>query len=176
MCLSQIQHISQYFTIFHKFHNISQFHNYPKYKHLQCEDTSSRALIRTASSNPQCALAKGHAKFSTSQTTKQKIKVEEKVILKAKNTNTQIMWPKILKRFEQRTFPLLSPQMEFHWSWVTLRVCFFFLIAGTPSFVPQKCFPLLLLLWLWTGTTWNGPNLVAIKNIHGALGWLSNLI
>lgn len=105
MCLSQIQHISQYFTIFHKFHNISQFHNYPKYEHLQCEDTSARALIRTASSDPQCALAKGHAKFSISQATKQKIKVEEKVILKAKNTNTQIMRPKNLKRFEQRHFP-----------------------------------------------------------------------
>lgn len=105
MCLSQIQHISQYFTIFHKFHNISQFHNYPKYEHLQCEDTSAKALIRTASSDPQCALAKGHAKFSISQATKQKIKVEEKVILKAKNTNTQIMRPKNLKRFEQRHFP-----------------------------------------------------------------------
>lgn len=49
---------------------------------------NARALIRTASSNPACALAKAHTKFSTSQTTEHKIKLEEKVILNAKNTIT----------------------------------------------------------------------------------------
>lgn len=131
------------------------------YKHLQCEHTSARALTRSASSNPERALAKGHTKFLTSQTREHKIKLEEKVILNAKNTNTRILWPNKWRDLKRDPFPLLSPWMEFHCSWAILRG---FLDRWNSIFVSQKCFPLLLLSWLRTGRTWSGPSLVAVKN------------
>lgn len=88
----------------------------------------------------ECALAKRHTKFSTSQTMEHEIKKMEEVILNIKNT--QILWPDKWRDLNTNPLPLLSPWIELLYSWAIFSG---FLDCWNSIFCFRKMFPTFVL-------------------------------